>query len=53
MTTTDVENFPGFPDGIAGPELMVNMRKQAQRFGAEVLDKDVESVDFSTRPLRW
>jgi len=52
MTTTDIENFPGFPDGIAGPELMTNMRKQAQRFGAEVLDKDVESVDFSTRPFK-
>jgi thioredoxin reductase (NADPH) len=52
MTTTDIENFPGFPDGIAGPELMNNMRKQATRFGAEVLDKDVESVDFSARPFK-
>lgn len=52
MTTTDIENFPGFPEGIAGPELMTNMRKQALRFGAEVLDKDVESVDFSLRPFK-
>jgi thioredoxin reductase (NADPH) len=52
MTTTDIENFPGFPDGIAGPELMTHMRKQAQRFGTEVLDKDVESVDFSSRPFK-
>ena len=52
MTTTDIENFPGFPDGIAGPELMGHMRKQAQRFGAEVLDKDVETVDFAVRPFR-
>lgn len=52
MTTTDIENFPGFPEGIEGPELMNRMRKQAQRFGAQVLDKDVEKVDFSARPFR-
>ncbi len=50
MTTTEVENFPGFPEGILGPDLMENMKKQAERFGAEILYKDVTNVDFSTRP---
>ncbi len=51
MTTTEVENFPGFPEGMMGPELMNRFRKQAERFGTQVLDKDVESVDFSKRPF--
>ena len=50
MTTTEVENFPGHPDGIMGPELMDNMRKQAERFGAEFLTDDVSRVDFGERP---
>lgn len=51
-TTTDVENFPGFPDGIMGPELMQNMEKQAERFGAEFLTGWVSRVDTSKRPFR-
>lgn len=52
MLTSGVENFPGFSDGILGPGLMQEMRKQAERFGAEILDEDVESVDFRRKPFR-
>ncbi|WP_044882094.1 thioredoxin-disulfide reductase [Neochlamydia sp. EPS4] len=51
MTTTEVENFPGFPEGITGPALMEAFRKQALRFGTHILRDDVESVDFSKAPL--
>jgi len=50
MQTTDVENFPGFPDAIMGPELMDSMRKQAERFGAELLSDDVTAVDLTADP---
>ncbi|MEM4134011.1 MAG: thioredoxin-disulfide reductase [Candidatus Micrarchaeia archaeon] len=49
--TTLVENFPGFPDGIMGPELMDNMRKQAEKFGTRFIDEEVVSVDFRNRPF--
>jgi thioredoxin reductase (NADPH) len=52
LTTTDVENFPGFPEGISGPELIENMKRQAQRFGTEFLMKEVTAVDLKVYPFR-
>ena len=51
-TTTDVDNFPGFPEGIMGPELMANMKKQTQRFGTEYIQTHVTDVDLSKRPFK-
>jgi len=52
MITSDVENYPGYPDGVLGPEMMADFRRQAERFGAEFLTDDVTKVDFSERPFR-
>ena len=52
MITSDVENYPGYPDGIMGPAMMQDFRRQAERFGAEFLTDDVTKVDFSEHPLR-
>lgn len=53
MQTTDVENFPGFPGGIMGPEMMQKFREQAKRFGTEIVSERVDSVDFSSRPFKF
>ena len=52
MLTTDVENYPGFPNGVMGPELMEAMHEQAERFGTKIVTQDVTKVDFSVRPFR-
>lgn len=52
MLTSEVENFPGFPDGIDGPDLMAKMIAQAERFGAVIVNQDVDRVDFASRPFR-
>jgi len=52
MLTSEVENFPGFPNGILGPDLMTNMRMQAERFGVKIIFEDATDVDFSSRPFK-
>src|SRR5665213_1155314 len=52
MITSDVENYPGYADGIMGPEMMADFRRQAERFGAEFVTDDATKVDFSQRPFR-
>jgi len=52
MLTSDIENFPGYPQGIGGPEMMMELRLQASKFGCEIVDKNVDSVDLSERPFK-
>lgn len=52
MLTSDVENFPGYPEGIGGPEMMMQLRSQAEKFGCDIIDKNVDSVDLSERPFK-
>ena len=51
MITSDVENYPGYPEGVLGPEMMAEFRRQAERFGTEFITDDVQRVDFSDRPF--
>jgi thioredoxin reductase (NADPH) len=52
MLTSDIENFPGYPEGIGGPEMMMELRAQASRFGCEIIDKNVDSIDTSSHPFK-
>ena len=52
MLTSDIENFPGYPEGIGGPEMMMQLREQAERFGLKVQDRNVESIDLSSKPYK-
>ena len=52
MLTSDVENYPGYPEGITGPEMMMELRSQASRFGCKIVDKNVDSVDLSKNPFK-
>src|SRR5574338_230053 len=52
VLTTDVDDYPGFPEGIQGPELMMKMRAQAERFETKFISEDVTSVDFSQKPFK-
>src|SRR5947208_4753176 len=49
--TTDVENFPGFPEGVLGPDLMMKMRQQAERYGTRIVTEDIASIDLKRRPF--
>ena len=52
MLTSDIENFPGYPEGIGGPEMMMELRAQASKFGCDIVDKNVESIDASSHPFK-